>query len=451
LRGMSLQAISMHFTPLTDTEVVRSIKTLKRINDKPAADFWKEASAQRQAFEAYLKRVAGLPAEEQVQAVTAELRKRNPGFDGKVDSKIDSLGVTELSFVSDDVRDLSALRALRKLRKLACPGSAPGSGRVFDLSALKGLPLRSLIVSSTAVSDLSPLQEMELETLDVAGTPVSDLSVLKKMSLKSLDITNTAVPDLSALKDLALKDLKCDVRTEEDAEVVRSIKTLATINGQPAPEMDKPIPRPPQQVERAAGPNPVKKKPVVTAQFAGKLVRVSGSEKTLTVQVTQVVVTQSEHHTYWLGWHQVRLLQALRDRNLRRRMWRVQNELYWIAFHRSQLYHTYPRNQDINLLAADDVMVRALKLPPVFDEKGKPRNYTTKELDKLKGPDRTLPGYISDFAVLAPQLPVEVYITRAELGQTRPKGSGAASGNEDAPEGKIVDPRPRVFMIVVLQ
>jgi serine/threonine protein kinase len=451
LRGMSLQAISLQFTPLTDTEVVRSIKTLKRINDKPTADFWKEANTQRQAFEAYLRHVAGLPADEQVQAVTAELRKRNPGFDGKVDSKIDSLGVTELVFVSDNVRDLSALQALRKLRKLACPGSAAGSGQVFDLSALKGLTLRSLILSSTAVSDLSPLQEMELETLDVAGTPVSDLSVLKKLPLKSLDITNTAVPDLSALKGLALKELKCDVRSEEDAEVVRSIKTLATINGQPAPEMDKPIPMPPQQAQRAAGPNTVKKKPVVTAQFAGKLVRVSGSEKTLTVQVTQVVVTQSAHHTYWLGWHQVRLLQALRDRNLRRRTWRIQNELYWIAFHRSQLYHTYARNQDIDLLAADDVTVRALKLPPVFDDKGKPRNYTTKELEKLKGPDRTLPGYTSDFAVLAPQLPVEVYVTRADLAQIRPKGGGAESGNENAPEGKIVDPRPRVFMIVVLQ
>jgi serine/threonine protein kinase/Leucine-rich repeat (LRR) protein len=452
LRGLPLEAISWTLTPLSDTRIVRSIKTLKRINDKPAAEFWKEADAQRQAFEAFVRRVAGLPAEEQVQAVAAELKKRNPGFDGKVDSRIDTLGVTELRFVSDNVRDLSAVRALPKLRTLACPGSAPGSGQVFDLSVLNGLSLRSLDVSCTAVSDLAPLRDIDVETLNLADTPVGDLAALKNLSLKSLNITNTQVADLSALQGMALKELRCTIRSEEDAKVVRSIKTLAMLNGQPTPGMDKPIVVPPR-VERAAGPNVVKQRPVPTAHFAGKLIQVSGSEKSLTVQVTQAVVTQSAHHTYWLGWHQLRLLQALRDPNPRRRMWRAQSELYWIAFHRSQLYHAHAQHQNIELMADDDVMVRTLKLPPVFDDKGKPRNYTAKELEKLKGPDRTLPGYSADFALLAPPQLVEVYITRGDLAKAPPRRATRRdpAGNEDAPEGKVVDPRPRVYMIVVLQ
>jgi hypothetical protein len=196
-----------------------------------------------------------------------------------------------------------------------------------------------------------------------------------------------------------------------------------------------------------------KKQPVPTARFAAKLIQASASEKTLRVQVTQAVVTQSAYHTYWLGWHRLRLLQALRDRNPRSRMWRTQGELYWIAFHRSQLYHVHAQHHNIDLLADDDLMVRTMKLPPVFDEKGKPRNYTAKELEKLKGPDRTLPGYISDFAFLAPPQLVEVYITRGEVAKAPPRRANAqdASGNENAPEGRVVDPRPRVYMVVVLQ
>ena len=42
LKGMPLQMLACDFSPLRDAEILRQIKTLKTINQKPAAEFWKE-------------------------------------------------------------------------------------------------------------------------------------------------------------------------------------------------------------------------------------------------------------------------------------------------------------------------------------------------------------------------------------------------------------------------
>jgi hypothetical protein len=40
---MPLTKLRLTFRPERDAEIVRSFTTLQEINDKPAADFWKEA------------------------------------------------------------------------------------------------------------------------------------------------------------------------------------------------------------------------------------------------------------------------------------------------------------------------------------------------------------------------------------------------------------------------
>ena len=66
--------------------------------------------------DADVKRIAALPAAEQVEEVRKELMRRNPGFDGKVGHKIEDGVVTELSFIpvkgQDVVTDISPVRAL---------------------------------------------------------------------------------------------------------------------------------------------------------------------------------------------------------------------------------------------------------------------------------------------------------------------------------------------------
>jgi hypothetical protein len=42
LKGMPLKALKCDFKPERDAEILPSIKTFAKINDKPAAQFWKD-------------------------------------------------------------------------------------------------------------------------------------------------------------------------------------------------------------------------------------------------------------------------------------------------------------------------------------------------------------------------------------------------------------------------
>src|SRR5205085_1417974 len=125
---------------------------------------------------AWFAEVAALPADRQVEAVTARLKERNPGFDGPVTPRIEDGVVTEVMFLTYHVTDLTPLQALPWLRKLECRGTDNRRGRLADLSPLKGMKLTELDCSNTYVSDLSPLVDMKLALLDIGNTDVSDLS-----------------------------------------------------------------------------------------------------------------------------------------------------------------------------------------------------------------------------------------------------------------------------------
>ena len=159
--------------------------------------------------EAWLKQVAAFPAEEQVEAVTLKLKELNPDFDGKVDSKIDNGVVTEFSFFTDKVTDISPVRGLAGLKRLSCNGTMAGEQKLSDLSPLRGLSLTELDCCQSKVSDLSPLKGMPLWSLLCGDTKVSDLSPLKGMKLTRLFCWNTPVSDLSPLQGMPLTDLAC--------------------------------------------------------------------------------------------------------------------------------------------------------------------------------------------------------------------------------------------------
>jgi hypothetical protein len=46
LKGMPLKELDCDFRPDRDTAILRSIKTLEKINGKPAAEFWKDVKAE---------------------------------------------------------------------------------------------------------------------------------------------------------------------------------------------------------------------------------------------------------------------------------------------------------------------------------------------------------------------------------------------------------------------
>jgi serine/threonine protein kinase/WD40 repeat protein len=207
----------------------------------------------------WVAKVAALEAEQQVEAVKAELMKRNPGFDGDVTRKLDKAGVvTEFKFSAVSVTDLSPVRGLTRLETLNANAKfgTPRNGALVELSPLQNMKLSAFSCRDTKVSDLSPLQGMPLTNLDCAGTNVSNLSSLKDFKLTKLDFcwTNvsdlaplkgmplttlifngTKVSDLSPLRGMPLREIRCQPEVAvQNAEILRSIPTLEKINGKDA-------------------------------------------------------------------------------------------------------------------------------------------------------------------------------------------------------------------------
>ena len=214
--------------------------------------------------DAWFKEVAALPAKEQVKAVADKLKERNPGFDGKVTPLFEKADIVMgVVFSTDNVTNISPVRAFPELRVLQCDASYGGMTQFADLSPLKGMKLTNVNCRATRVADLSPLKDMKLTVLTCPGTKVADLSPLKEMTmLINLDCGGTLVADLSPLKDMKLtafrcdrtnvtdlsllkgmplKILYCDFVPQRDAELLRSIKTLETINGKDAKQFWKEV------------------------------------------------------------------------------------------------------------------------------------------------------------------------------------------------------------------
>lgn len=239
LRGMPLMVLGCDFKPFRDTELLRAIKTLERINNKPTAEFWKDVDAQQAAFEAWTKQVAAMPAEDQVKAVVKKLQELNQGFDGKEGHSVVNGEVHSFGFSGANVTDISPVRALAGLKVLSCCGDVPQKG-LSDLSPLKGLLLTDLDCHYTGVADLSPLRGMPLTNLSLVSTRVSDLSPLTGMPLRVLHCSGEE-SDLSPLKELRLTNLSWYFKPERDTEILHSIKTLEIINQKPAAEFWKEV------------------------------------------------------------------------------------------------------------------------------------------------------------------------------------------------------------------
>src|SRR5262249_12559975 len=160
--------------PERDMEALLTIKTLGKINDRPAKLFLKEAEVQQAQFVLWCKQTALLPANKQVEAVAAKLKERNPAFDGKLTSRIEGSEVIELPRLTYHVTDLWPLRALTELRLVRCAGSAGGKGKLLELSPLRGSKLATLQCPFNPLADLTALRDVPLTSLDCASTDVAD-------------------------------------------------------------------------------------------------------------------------------------------------------------------------------------------------------------------------------------------------------------------------------------
>jgi hypothetical protein len=97
---------------------------------------------------------------------------------------------------------------------------------------------------------------------------------------------------------------------------------------------------------------------------------------------------------------------------------------------------------------ADDVQVRVMQLPMQFDDKGKPKKYTSEEMKELRGPHANLPGYKSDYDSLRTGQVVTVSFRRFQSPTTA--STKEADKDKDKDKKAASDPGPRVGLIVIL-
>ena len=180
------------------------------------------------AFQKWMKAVAAMPPEEQVQAVVKKLRELNPDYDGNETHQVEYKWVTELKINPKEIKNIAPIRALARLRSLTLEGS---SNLLADPSPLRGMRLTKLTISGGMVADLTPLRGMPLDYLNLSKNQLlSDLSPLRGMLLTKLRIHSTKVADLSPLKGMPLRSLECFGTRITDLSPLVGCTSLTDVN-----------------------------------------------------------------------------------------------------------------------------------------------------------------------------------------------------------------------------
>ena len=178
-------------------------------------------------FMLWQKSVAELPAEKQVKAVAMKLAELNPGFDGTAKWRIEDQVVKMLKIPTESVSNITPVQALKGLTELQVFAGSPGTGRLSDLSPVRGLKLTKLHCDrNPQITDLSPLKGMPLVTLQCDHTAVSDLSSLVGSPLEYLNCNYTPLHDLTPLSGLPLTSLYCCYTCFEELSPLRDTQLL---------------------------------------------------------------------------------------------------------------------------------------------------------------------------------------------------------------------------------
>jgi serine/threonine protein kinase len=234
-----------------------------------------------------LRRIAALPAAEQIEEVQKEMKRRNPGFAGVMTTEVELGNVVKVLIPGDvAVHDIAPIRAFTELREFGGIELGPefrdisplkglslnavhlqenqgitdirplagmpiehlhlwhckvadftplkemplkwlnvggGFQNNFDLKIVSHLPLEFLCLNYSDVSDLTPLKNCPLTGLECTNTPLSDLSPLRGMRLQLLSLTNTKVKDLSPLRGMPLTKLSIDGTRVSDLSPLRGM------------------------------------------------------------------------------------------------------------------------------------------------------------------------------------------------------------------------------------
>lgn len=111
----------------------------------------------------------------------------------------------KLEFLLYDIEEFPALTELSNLKHIHITG-----GKLLDLSFLKGLALKSLIIEGVSVSSLVPLISMSIEYLKVTDVHVKDYQPIGAIKgLKDLHLCGNSIEDIDFLSRLSGLEKLC--------------------------------------------------------------------------------------------------------------------------------------------------------------------------------------------------------------------------------------------------
>ena len=189
-------------------------------------------------------------------------------------------------------------------------------------------------------------------------------------------------------------------------------------------------------------------------QLAGKILTVNESKKSIRLQVTLQYPKLNQGALNSLVQAQLNMQQAALNRDPNGRAQGILNAQRQILQAQATLYQMQTTTKDVELQTTEEVKVRQANPPEAFDDKGKPKRYTPKELKELKGPDPKVPGYNAEFSDLHEGQYVTISLVKkkdspaAKLPPRRPIKDPKEAKDVDA--DLLLENLPHISMIVIV-
>lgn len=166
---------------------------------------------------------------------------------------------------------------------------------------------------------------------------------------------------------------------------------------------------------------------VSAGEVTGKLISWDGSGKFFTVEVKVKYAVPNPSALQALANLQVQLAQAARERNPATRQQRIAQISVQMAQQQKNAQQIKEAAVKFELEATEDMKVRYVQPPAVFDETGKLRKHTGKELKDLKGDNPKMPGYAAEMSDVQKDQYVTAYIAKK---REAPRSAGKNKDND---------------------
>jgi hypothetical protein len=111
----------------------------------------------------------------------------------------------------------------------------------------------------------------------------------------------------------------------------------------------------------------------------------------------------------------------------------------------AQIYELAKTEKQVELTAADEFKVRMGNPPPKFDDKGRAKAYTKKELQELKGNDK-MPGFPAEFSDIKSGQIVQVTLLPTKHGSRPPPVKRGKDAEPEVSDENL----PKMSLIIIL-